>query len=281
MEFKDSDFCHISLFSQDRDATEKFFKALYSWDFMAMPGQNFLYHSNGPWKVCSSLYGGNDGKHATAVPYLVAHDLAATKAKVVELGGEVSQDVTEVPHAGKYIHVKLPGSVEVGFWECAPKDESKASGKRSAEEGTDSVKRVCTDAAVSGKSEMLSLIVDDQTKGLEWYSQKLNFKVEGDHDLGGDFGRWITLHGPCESKGGFKLTLMLAKTDADKALVGKQGGSFPLLTVVTDNIARDAPILKERGVEFVQEPTDRFYGIESLIKDCFGNVINYIQLKPH
>jgi len=209
---------------------------------------------------------------------------AATKAKVVQLGGTVTKEITDVPHAGRFFHFKAPGGVDFGFWHTASKEKSSngdnAGTKRAAEDNKESVKRVCT-GSVGGKSCMVSLIVDDQDKAKAFYTEKLNFKIEGDHDLGGDCGRWITAYAPSETENDFKLTFMLAKSDADKGLVGKQGGSFPLYTITTDDIGRDAPILKERGVEFVQEPTDRFYGIESLIKDCFGNVINFIQLKPH
>jgi uncharacterized glyoxalase superfamily protein PhnB len=39
----------------------------------------------------------------------------------------------------------------------------------------------------------------------------------------------------------------------------------------TDDCRRTYDTLKARGVEFLQEPTDRFYGTEALFRDPFGN----------
>lgn len=37
--------------------------------------------------------------------------------------------------------------------------------------------------------------------------------------------------------------------------------------------------LKAKGVEFLQPPTDRFYGVEALLKDNSGNLFSMTQPK--
>ena len=39
----------------------------------------------------------------------------------------------------------------------------------------------------------------------------------------------------------------------------------------TDDCHATFRTLKERGVEFLREPEERFYGIEALFRDPFGN----------
>ena len=39
--------------------------------------------------------------------------------------------------------------------------------------------------------------------------------------------------------------------------------------------------LKANGVEFVAPPTERFYGVEAVVKDNSGNWFSMCQHKPH
>jgi len=69
----------------------------------------------------------------------------------------------------------------------------------------------------------------------------------------------------------------LAAIDEEKALVGKQAASKPLLTIESDNCQRDYEQLKQAGVEFLSEPTTEQWGVSTAFKDLYGNVIYMCQ----
>ena len=60
----------------------------------------------------------------------------------------------------------------------------------------------------------------------------------------------------------------------DEILVGFTAG-----VLKTDDCRKTYEELKANGVEFVQEPQDRFYGIEALMKDNSGNWFSMTQHK--
>jgi catechol 2,3-dioxygenase-like lactoylglutathione lyase family enzyme len=45
----------------------------------------------------------------------------------------------------------------------------------------------------------------------------------------------------------------------------------------TDDCRGTYAQLKDRGVEFLQEPAERFYGIEAMFRDPFGNWFSLTQ----
>ena len=119
----------------------------------------------------------------------------------------------------------------------------------------------------------ISLLVNDQEKAAQFYTQQVGFVVLEDHAC--EEFRWITIAPSKESTTVF--TLMAATTDEDKALVGKQGGNMPLCVLTTDDCHKTAQELKSRGVNFIKEPTNEFWGIDSLFTDLYGNVIDLCQ----
>jgi uncharacterized glyoxalase superfamily protein PhnB len=62
-----------------------------------------------------------------------------------------------------------------------------------------------------------------------------------------------------------------------RELVTKGATGFTL-GLTTDNIQKTYETLKDRGVEFTQEPTTHFYGTDIGIRDPFGNNIRIVQL---
>src|SRR5262245_21632735 len=78
---------------------------------------------------------------------------------------------------------------------------------------------------------LLSLYVNDPDATIDFYTRKLGFDLVEDVPFGSQ--RWITLRLPDDDL--TCLTLHLATTDEDRALVGKQGGRHPLFAMVTDD----------------------------------------------
>jgi uncharacterized glyoxalase superfamily protein PhnB len=121
------------------------------------------------------------------------------------------------------------------------------------------------------------LWVHDQDAALAFYTEKLGWEVRADVTLPelGDF-RWLTV-GPA-GQDDFSVVLMAIPgapvIDADTAeqvrdLMSKGFAGTVFLT--TDDVRASYEELKSRGVEFTEEPEERFYGIDAAFRDPFGN----------
>jgi catechol 2,3-dioxygenase-like lactoylglutathione lyase family enzyme len=114
----------------------------------------------------------------------------------------------------------------------------------------------------------------DQDEALDFYVGKLGMVVHTDADLG-NF-RWLTIHPPDQPE--LQLVLMLpgppAYDDATAAeireLVSKGAGGGGVI-FHTDDCQATYEELKAKGVEFTQEPVERFYGTDCGFRDPFGN----------
>lgn len=123
----------------------------------------------------------------------------------------------------------------------------------------------------------------DQEAAHDFYINKLGFEVRTDNNLEGF--RWLTV-GP-KAQPGLEIVLMplfpSPMMDADtvntlRELVAK--GAMSTGVLETADCQKTYDELKAKGVEFVYPPTDRFYGIETLMKDNSGNWFSICQPKP-
>src|SRR5262244_2781396 len=108
-----------------------------------------------------------------------------------------------------------------------------------------------------------SLLVNDYDEAIRFYSAKLGFVVVEDVRMGKD--RWVTIALPNSHETVFALHV--ARSDGDRALVGKQGGTFPFLGLTTDDGLGDDKRLKQLGVKFHGEPEVRPYGTGVMLED--------------
>jgi catechol 2,3-dioxygenase-like lactoylglutathione lyase family enzyme len=116
---------------------------------------------------------------------------------------------------------------------------------------------------------LVKLFVNNQDEALAFYTAKLGFVVAEDSKLG-DY-RWLLVRLPDNQE--FALNLDVAKTDEQRALVGRQAADAPLLSIETDDCMGEYTTLAELGVEFEGEPEIRPYGTGVLMKDLYGNRI--------
>ena len=124
------------------------------------------------------------------------------------------------------------------------------------------------------------LYVLDQDEALAFYVGKLGLVVTSDVDMG--FMRWLTVAAPGDD--GRNLVLQVPEIPGnDEATVarirdlltkGAAGGWFIL---TTDDCRRTYEDLLAKGVEFSEEPTEHFYGIDCAMRDPFGNNIRITQ----
>ncbi|MER6014325.1 VOC family protein [Streptomyces bluensis] len=123
----------------------------------------------------------------------------------------------------------------------------------------------------------------DQDRAKEFYTRKLGLEVRTDLTMGDGGMRWLTVGVPNQPD--VVLTLMVPGPPAMdpesgemvRKLVAK--GILGAGALTTDDIQGDYKKLKDRGVEFVQEPQERPYGTEAVFRDDSGNWFSFTQ--PH
>jgi uncharacterized glyoxalase superfamily protein PhnB len=129
------------------------------------------------------------------------------------------------------------------------------------------------------------LWVHDQDEALAFYTQKLGMEVRADVTLPemGNF-RWLTV-GPA-AQPDIAITLMPIPgppiMDAETAeqvreLMAK--GFAGTIFLTTEDCQAAYEDLKARGVEFVEPPEERPYGIDSGFRDPSGNHIRLTQVR--
>lgn len=129
------------------------------------------------------------------------------------------------------------------------------------------------------------LWVHDQDEALAFYTQKLGMEVRSDVTLPemGDF-RWLAV-GPA-GQDDVSIVLMAipgepvmdtGTADQVRSLMAKGFAGTMFLT--TDDCRASYEELKERGVEFTEEPEERPYGIDAGFRDPSGNSFRLTQVQ--
>ncbi len=129
------------------------------------------------------------------------------------------------------------------------------------------------------------LWVHDQDEALAFYTEKVGMEVRADVTVPelGNF-RWLTVSPPGQADVAIVLMaipgppVMDAETaEQVKTLMGKGFAGTVFLT--TDDVQASYEELKGRGVDFVEEPEERPYGIDSAFRDPSGNNFRLTQVR--
>ena len=127
---------------------------------------------------------------------------------------------------------------------------------------------------------IVSVWVLDQDSAKEFYAGKLGFTVTNDIELEGGM-RWLTVRPPgAENQDLLLMDPLHSMLDEEtaqqvRALVAK--GALSPGVMATSDCKGDHAALAERGVEFTQEPTERPYGTEAIMRDDSGNWFSFTQ----
>jgi catechol 2,3-dioxygenase-like lactoylglutathione lyase family enzyme len=127
--------------------------------------------------------------------------------------------------------------------------------------------------------QVVGLYVRDQEEALQFYVEKVGFKVHTDVTNGGY--RWLTIVHPEQpffQLGLFKpgAPMIDAKTaQSIEEIVAK--GAMPPLVLMVDDCRAAYDRMKSRGVEFTQEPVERFGSVDAGFRDPSGNGWKLIQ----
>jgi catechol 2,3-dioxygenase-like lactoylglutathione lyase family enzyme len=129
--------------------------------------------------------------------------------------------------------------------------------------------------------EVVGLYVHDQDEALAFYTEKVGFKTHTDI-RNGDY-RWLTVQFPGQSS--FQLGLFkpgppvldAGTAQTVSAMVAK--GAMPPLVLVVEDCRKAFEQMRARGVEFTQEPVDRFGSVDAGFRDPSGNGWKMIQAR--
>ncbi len=127
--------------------------------------------------------------------------------------------------------------------------------------------------------ETVGVYVRDQDEALAFYVGKLGFRVHT--DVGNGSYRWLTVQHPDQPA--FQLGLFVpgppvhdaATAQALREVVAK--GAMPPLVLAVDDCRAAHARLQALGVEFTQEPTERYGTIDAGFRDPSGNGWKMIQ----
>jgi predicted enzyme related to lactoylglutathione lyase len=128
------------------------------------------------------------------------------------------------------------------------------------------------------------LWVHDQDEALAFYTQKLGMEVRADATLPEMNFRWLTVGPPGQPDVGIVLMAIPSPPvmDEDTAkqvreLMAK--GFAGTIFLTTEDCQASYEELKGRGVEFVDEPFEQPYGIDSSFRDPSGNHLRLTQVR--
>jgi catechol 2,3-dioxygenase-like lactoylglutathione lyase family enzyme len=120
----------------------------------------------------------------------------------------------------------------------------------------------------------------DQDATRDFYVDVLGFELRSDVTMGGF--RWVTVGHPSQPE--LDITLMTPgpPLDDDAAeFIRRQLGKGQMggLGLRVDDCRATHKDLSAKGVEFLQEPADRPYGVEAVMRDNAGNWLVLVEPK--
>lgn len=126
------------------------------------------------------------------------------------------------------------------------------------------------------KMYIKSIAVEDQSRALQFYTEKMGFTLKHDIPLGAH--RWLTVVSP-EEPDGVELGLEPNAHPASKTYQSalKQDG-IPVTAFRVDNMESEIARLKAAGVTFTQEAMNVGTATIAVLDDTCGNLIQLIEL---
>lgn len=121
----------------------------------------------------------------------------------------------------------------------------------------------------------------DQSVARDFYIDVLGFEPGVDITMGEDF-RWVTVKHPRQPE--LEVTLMTPGPPLDDdmaAMIRRQleKGQMGGLGLSVDDCRKTFEELSAKGVTFIQEPADRPYGVEAVMRDISGNWLVLVEPK--
>lgn len=129
--------------------------------------------------------------------------------------------------------------------------------------------------------QVAGLYVQDQDEALQFYVERLGFRVHTDA-RNGDY-RWLTVQHPDQPE--FQLGLFKPQpptvddATAKGLLEAVAKGAMPPLVLVVEDCQAAYETMLARGVEFTQEPIARYGSVDASFRDPSGNGWKLVQAR--
>ena len=124
--------------------------------------------------------------------------------------------------------------------------------------------------------------VADQSSAKAFYIDKLGFREHTDVTMDNGY-RWCSVVHPDHPE--LQVTLSvpgppLDDESADMMRRMMEKGALHGVGLATDDCRKTYEEMSAKGVEFLQEPSDRPYGVEAVLRDDSGNWLVLMEEKP-
>lgn len=121
----------------------------------------------------------------------------------------------------------------------------------------------------------------DQDATRDFYVEHLGFEAGTDATMGEGF-RWVTVVHPNQPE--LQVTLMVPGPPLEPEAAGfirreLEKGQMGGLGLQVDDCRKTYEDLSAKGVAFLQEPSDRPYGVEAVMRDNAGNWLVLVEQK--
>ncbi len=127
------------------------------------------------------------------------------------------------------------------------------------------------------KMYIKSIVVDDQAKALDFYTNTLGFVVKHDIPLGEH--RWLTVTSP-EEPNGIELGLEPNAHPASRAYQDAlKADGIPVTAFSVEDIDAEVRRLEGLGVSFTQPPVNAGGATMAVFDDTCGNLIQLVELE--
>jgi catechol 2,3-dioxygenase-like lactoylglutathione lyase family enzyme len=120
----------------------------------------------------------------------------------------------------------------------------------------------------------VALVVKEYDEAIEFYTQKLNFRLVENTPLGNG-KRWVLVAPP----GNHDTCLLLARAadETQATRIGNQAGGRVFLFLYTDDFWRDYNAMLAKGIRFSRPPQQEPYGMVAVFEDLYGNLWDLLQ----
>ena len=113
-------FVHVELNSNNVAKARDFYSKMFDWKLEDTPmgsGSTYTMIHTGDDKTGGGMWQNPVGPGSAWIPYVSVDDVDAATAKVKQLGGQVFQEVTEIPDMGRFSIISDPSGGVIGLWE--------------------------------------------------------------------------------------------------------------------------------------------------------------------
>ena len=121
----------------------------------------------------------------------------------------------------------------------------------------------------------VTVLVKDYDKAIAFYTNKLGFILIEDTIIPEE-KRWVLVS---PNKNSTSLLLAKAKNNQQEAQIGNQTGGRVFLFLHTDNFQDDYKKLKDKGINFLEQPRSETYGTVVVFEDLYKNKWDLLELK--